>query len=194
MMNIFQDVIDIFGGFGVVDYILYIAVVTLIILIVSLIYVMKNENSLDESENKVVEEVNNDMLEENTLSEDLDLKDLVASIDEKPKNIINMTAYEEEQERKAIISYDELINNANQKTIAYDDEQLIDDVIPVKKIQTADLELPKFKNATVISNLELKQKEPKIEVNSIETTSKLFSYEKEEAFLKALKELNELLN
>lgn len=194
MMNIFQDVIDIFGGFGIIDYILYIAVVTLIILIVSLIYVMKNENSLDESENKAVEEVSNNMLEENTLSEDLDLKDLVASIDEKPKNIINMTAYEEEQERKAIISYDELINNANQKTIAYDDEQLIDDVIPVKKIQTADLELPKFKNATVISNLELKQKEPKIEVNSIETTSKLFSYEKEEAFLKALKELNELLN
>ena len=47
-MNIFQDIIDIFTSFGIVDYILYIAVVTLIILIVSLIYVMKNENESSE--------------------------------------------------------------------------------------------------------------------------------------------------
>ena len=194
MIDILKDVIDIFGGFGIVDYILYIAVVTLIILIVSLIYVMKNENNENELEDKEVEKVSREIVKKNDFDDELDLKNLVETIDEKPKSPVNLTAYEEEQEKKAIISYDELINNADKKEISYDDELLIDDIIPVKKIQTADLELPKFKNTSIISNLDLKQKEPKIEVDSGNTSSKLFSYEKEEAFFKALKELNELLN
>ena len=45
-MDLFNDVINVFASFGLVDYILYIAVVTLIILVVSLIYVMKNEKEM----------------------------------------------------------------------------------------------------------------------------------------------------
>ncbi len=192
MMNIFRDVVDIFTSFGIVDYILYIAVVTLIILIVSLIYVIKNEN--DENEEIESKEVSNEMQDKVPIHEELDLQNIVNTLDESPKPIIDMTAYEEEQEKKAIISYDELLQSANSKPISYDEEKMIDDVIPVKKIQTASLELPKIKNETIIQNLELKPKEPKIEINSENSSSKLFSYEKEEAFLKALKELNELLN
>ena len=189
-MNIFQDIIDIFTSFGIVDYILYIAVVTLIILIVSLIYVMKNEGS----EEVELKDVSDEMQEKMPLNEELDLQNIVNTLDESPKPIIDMTAYEEEQERKAIISYDELLQSANSKTISYDEEKLIDDVIPVKKIQTAPIELPKVKSETIIQNLDLKPKEPKIEIDELRTSSKMFSYEKEEAFLKALKELNELLN
>ena len=192
MMNIFRDVVDIFTSFGIVDYILYIAVVTLIILIVSLIYVIKNEN--DENEEIESKEVSNEMQDKVPIHEELDLQNIVNTLDESPKPIIDMTAYEEEQEKKAIISYDELLQSANSKPISYDEEKMIDDVIPVKKIQTASLELPKIKNETIIQNLELKPKEPNIEINSENSSSKLFSYEKEEAFLKALKELNELLN
>lgn len=192
MMNIFQDIIDIFTSFGIVDYILYIAVVTLIILIVSLIYVMKNEN--ESSEEVELKAVSDEMQEKMPLNEELDLQNIVNTLDESPKPIIDMTAYEEEQERKAIISYDELLQSANSKTISYDEEKLIDDVIPVKKIQTAPIELPKVKSETIIQNLDLKPKEPKIEIDELRTSSKMFSYEKEEAFLKALKELNELLN
>ncbi len=192
MMNIFQDIIDIFTSFGIVDYILYIAVVTLIILIVSLIYVMKNEN--EGSEEVELKDVSDEMQEKMPLNEELDLQNIVNTLDESPKPIIDMTAYEEEQERKAIISYDELLQSANSKTISYDEEKLIDDVIPVKKIQTAPIELPKVKSETIIQNLDLKPKEPKIEIDELRTSSKMFSYEKEEAFLKALKELNELLN
>lgn len=191
-MNIFQDIIDIFTSFGIVDYILYIAVVTLIILIVSLIYVMKNEN--ESSEEVELKDVSDEMQEKMPLNEELDLQNIVNTLDESPKPIIDMTAYEEEQERKAIISYDELLQSANSKTISYDEEKLIDDVIPVKKIQTAPIELPKVKSETIIQNLDLKPKEPKIEIDELRTSSKMFSYEKEEAFLKALKELNELLN
>ena len=192
MMNIFQDIIDIFTSFGIVDYILYIAVVTLIILIVSLIYVMKNEN--EGSEEVELKDVSDEMQEKMPLNEELDLQNIVNTLDESPKPIIDMTAYEEEQEKKAIISYDELLQSANSKPISYDEEKLIDDVIPVKKIQTAPIELPKVKSETIIQNLDLKPKEPKIEIDELRTSSKMFSYEKEEAFLKALKELNELLN
>ena len=192
MMNIFQDIIDIFTSFGIVDYILYIAVVTLIILIVSLIYVMKNEN--EGSEEVELKDVSDEMQEKKPLNEELDLQNIVNTLDESPKPIIDMTAYEEEQERKAIISYDELLQSANSKSISYDEEKLIDDVIPVKKIQTTPIELPKVKSETIIQNLELKPKEPKIEIDEPKSSSKMFSYEKEEAFLKALKELNELLN
>ena len=43
MWDLFQDVLGIFTSFSLVDYDLYIAVVTLIILFVSLIYVIHNE-------------------------------------------------------------------------------------------------------------------------------------------------------
>ena len=191
-MDLFNDVINVFASFGLVDYILYISVVTLIILVVSLIYVMKNEKEM--LEEKSVEEVKEEMNEPTVLNEELNLRDIVSTIDENPKPLIDMTAYEEEQERKAIISYDELLQSANSKSISYDEEKLIDDVIPVKKIQTTPIELPKVKSETIIQNLELKPKEPKIEIDEPRTSSKMFSYEKEEAFLKALKELNELLN
>lgn len=191
-MNILKDIVDIFTSFGVVDYILYIAVVTLIILVVSLIYVMKNEG--EDNEEKSIEEVNEDMQEKMPLNDELDLQNIVNTLDESPKPVVDMTAYEEEQERKAIISYDELLKSANSKAITYDEETLIDDVIPVKKIQAVPIELPKTKNETIIQNLDLQPKEPKIEIDSEHTSSKLFSYEKEEAFLKALQELNELLN
>lgn len=190
MMDLFNDVINVFASFGLVDYILYISVVTLIILVVSLIYVMKNEKEM--LEEKSVEEVKEEMNEPTVLNEELNLRDIVSTIDENPKPLIDMTAYEEEQEQKAIISYDELIRDVNNKSISYDKEELVDDVIPVKRIQM-NMELPKRKE-TIIQDLNLTQKEPKIEIEPIQSTSKLFSYEKEEAFLKALKELNELLN
>ncbi len=190
MTHLVNDIIHVFASFGIVDYILYIAVVTLIILIVSLIYVMKNEH--DSIEEKGVEEVKKEMKEPNLLNEELNLQDIVSTIDENPKPLIDMTAYEEEQEQKAIISYDELIRDVNNKTIQYDKEEMVDNVIPVKRIQM-NMELPKRKE-TILQDLKLTQKEPKIEIEPIQSTSKLFSYEKEEAFLKALKELNELLN
>ena len=74
MMNIFQDIIDIFTSFGIVDYILYIAVVTLIILIVSLIYVMKNEN--EGSEEVELKDVSDEMQEKMPLNEELDLQNI----------------------------------------------------------------------------------------------------------------------
>ena len=195
-MNILEDIWAIISSLSIVDYILYFGIITLICLVISLIYILKTEK---------LEQEDKDMFEEGPLEtskdDEIDLQNIVNIIDENPKPLVDMTAYEEEQEQKAIISYDELIKAAQAGSLSYDNEELVDDVIPVKKIQVSPMELPKLKeNESVISSLELPQKEPKLEVDTVvsptPTTAqvKLFSYEKEEAFLKALQQLSELLN
>lgn len=195
-MNILEDIWAIISSLSIVDYILYFGIITLICLVISLIYILKTEK---------MEQEDKDVFEESPLDtskdEEIDLQNIVNIIDENPKPLVDMTAYEEEQEQKAIISYDELIKAAQAGSLSYDNEELVDDVIPVKKIQVSPMELPKLKeNESVISSLELPQKEPKLEVDTEvsppPTTAqvKLFSYEKEEAFLKALQQLSELLN
>lgn len=192
-MKFFQDLLTLLSGFGLVDYILYFSVLALIILVVSLIYVIKNENR-ESDEVEMKREENLDMFvnsKNDSEDEEIDLQEIMENINEKPEPLVDMTAYENEQEQKAIISYDELVNY-NRNQINYDQEELIDDVIPVKRIQSSTLELPK--KLDEIQTFELPEREPKLEVDSKSVEEKLFSYEKEEAFLKALKELNSLLN
>ncbi len=187
MYNFFTDIWQIISSLSFIDYILYFAVVTLIILIVSLIYVIETEK-LEEKE-ITKEQINEEYTMNKEVNEEIDLQNIVNTIDENPKPLVDMTAYEEEQENKAIISYDELLSEIKQNEINYTKEEMVDDVIPVKKISVNPVEerMP----------LELIAKEPKIEFETTsqeETKGKLFSYEKEEAFLKALQQLNELLN
>ena len=192
-MNILEDIWTIISSLSLVDYILYFGIITLICLVISLIYILKTEKM--EQEDKEMFDGSIDTSKE----EEFDLQNIVNIIDENPKPLVDMTAYEEEQEQKAIISYDELIQAAQTGSLSYDNEELVDDIIPVKKIQVSSMELPKLKeNESVISSFELPHKEPKLEVDTgvVPTTAqvKLFSYEKEEAFLKALQQLSELLN
>lgn len=101
----------------------------------------------------------------------LDLEAITKNIesDYKPINI-ELTSYEKEQENNAIISYEELLSNKNSHRINYDEAFKTDSGISVKKVDLRE----NFEKSTV--------RETKIEVS-------LMSYEKEEAFLKALKQL-----
>ena len=95
--------------------------------------------------------------------------------DYNPGNI-ELTNYEEEQENNAIISYDELIKNKNNFKINYDEDYKYDsDELKVKKINIEEYKMP-----------EQQEKE-------IELKVKLMHYDKEEAFLKALKQLQQNL-
>ena len=95
--------------------------------------------------------------------------------DYKPSNI-DLTSYEEEQEENAIISYDELIKNKNNMTINYDENYSYDHPdLNVKKINIEEFKMPKKKE------------------KEIELKVKLMNYDKEEAFLKALKQLQQNL-
>ena len=88
-----------------------------------------------------------------------------------------MTPYETEQEEKAIISYDELIQKNYPGAISYSDTSSDDDIL-VKKVDLED---------TQRINIEkIKEEKEKVE--------NLLNYEHEEQFLKELKELNNLIN
>lgn len=112
---------------------------------------------------------------EDTVTDNFDIASVANAIDKEYKpEAITLTSYEAEQENNAIISYEELVKNKDKVGIDYDDEYAYElPELNVKKINlTSDI---------------TKIKEPKLEV-------KLMQYDKEEAFLKALKELQENLS
>lgn len=86
--------------------------------------------------------------------------------------VIELTNYEREQEESAVISYEELLKKRTNNRVVYDDSFVNNTTVDVKKIDlSSDLEATQ----SIITPT-------KIEVN-------LFDYEKEEAFLKALRKL-----
>ena len=93
----------------------------------------------------------------------------------KPGNI-ELTDYEKEQEENAIISYEELIKSKDKYTVSYDDEYKAEtDEVCVRKINVDELASNDDKE---VSGLQVK----------------LMSYDKEEAFLIALKQLQQNLS
>lgn len=104
----------------------------------------------------------------------VDLETITQNIerDYKPL-IVKLTSYEQEQEDNAVISYDELVKRKNEE-FNYDSEFKNNTNVDVKKI---DLE----------NEPEVRAKETKVESGEIKAS--LNTYEKEEDFLKALKQL-----
>ena len=113
-----------------------------------------------------INKANNDMLDLEKISKNIETE-------YKPTNI-ELTSYEKEQEDNAIISYDELIKNKD-NGYSYDDSYKSESDINVKRI-----DLDKITN-----QIETPQEHIKV---------RLMSYEKEEAFLNALKQLQKELN
>lgn len=197
-MNLVKDIYSFFNILSFVDIVFLVAIITLLILLVTLVYFIKiNKDVLSEDdffppsnpeikideikvENNPVEEKNLEPVEEivpeynDEEGELLDLESLTKKLKEEGTERITCTEYEKDQEEKAIISYEELLKKKNKYAINYEKEEIMDDLI-VKKVNLNDL---------VNKNQEEK----------IESEIRVISYQKEEAFLNALKELNSLLN
>lgn len=111
--------------------------------------------------------------------ERFDLEAITKNISEnyKPVNV-KLTSYEQEQEENAIISYEELVAQMeNNNKINYDTSYIHhDDDVDVRKID-ADNEI----------------KESDTQVSNNRTGLTCMTYEKEEEFLKALKQLQSTL-
>lgn len=164
MHELISDIIGFLKTLNQIDFLLYIAVLFLVILVVSLIYIVKNgeEEEITESTNE------------------FDIKETVSNLENNNPEIINYTPYEEEQEQKAIISYDELIAQ-NQKK-----ENLTEKIIPHNEISIKKIDLtkePEIPNLPRKVN-EIKEEEP-LNDNS--------NYQKEEIYLKNLKTFLNLL-
>lgn len=141
-----------------VDIVFFLAVLVLIILIISLIYfikINKEENNDETREMQIVKELQENMKNNNAIN-------------------INFTEYEKDQEDKAIISYDELLNKGNHYGLNYETEEVYDDLI-VKKVDLDNI------------GSEIKTTEPNVE-------ARVISFAKEEAFLQALKQLQKELS
>lgn len=153
------NIMSFFKNITFIDYIFFFSVILLIILIVSLIYFIKINEEIIKSDEEILDPDN--------------LKEISNKI-ESEKKPITFTSYEKEQEDKAIISYEELLNNTGEFELNYLDEEVQDD-LTVKKVDLSNI-------ANQNSQIVIEQKEVQ-----------LMSLKKEEEFLKALKELQKSL-
>lgn len=166
MKNVMENLLGFIYSFSMGDYFFFVGTFLLIVLFIYVLYLIK----LSELEEKK-EEISN-----NNISDTFDIEAVTKAIEEdyKPETV-RLTSYEIEQEQSAIISYDELLNNKDKVGINYDDEYTYDiPELSVKKIN-------------LTTDPQKQDESPRLEV-------KLMQYDKEEAFLKALKELQENLS
>lgn len=201
-MSIFKDILIFLKSLSFVDVVFLVAVILLLILIVTLLYFIKiNKDEISEDDlfsqnmknneikeklkekkediiDKIVKENTEEINDEEYNDEEgelLDLESLTKKLKaEQNADQTKIDKYEQEQEEKAIISYDELLKKNNHYAINYEKEEVVDDLI-IKKVNLNDL---------VNKNVE----------ENINNNVRVISYQKEEDFLKALKELNSLLN
>lgn len=102
-----------------VDIIFFFAVLILMILIVTLIYFIKINNETEEK----------DLEETQEMKIAKELRDSMKN----SEPTIKFTDYEKDQEDKAIISYDELLNKGNNYELNYEKEEMNDD-LSVKRL------------------------------------------------------------
>lgn len=161
-MKIFNDIYNFIMALRFVDIVFYFSILILMILIVILSYFIKI--------NKLEEDEKNKLGETQEMKIAKELRDNMKSSDK----MIQFTDYEKDQEDKAIISYDELLNKGNNNyELNYETEEMHDD-LSVKKV---DLDNLVNKSNNTVSNLEVR----------------VISFQKEEAFLEALKRLQKEL-
>lgn len=173
-MQIIDDIMNFLKTLSFVDVVFFFAVLALMLLIIVLIYFIR-ENHVEEEMNFPSQGNNLPPKTDNNNDEIASLKEITEALENAEPSAVNLNKYEEDQEEKAIISYDELLKKKNDFAINYSEEESLDDDLTVKKVDLDNL-----------INKEVRVK-PEIKVSVI-------SYEKEEAFLEALKKLQQTLN
>lgn len=177
-MQIIEDTISFIKTLSFVDVVFFLAVLALMLLIITLIYFIRENKYEEESIPLVSKDLEEPMIklpeendEDRAITSLAEINKVLEDVDDRAVLLNN---YETEQEEKAIISYEELLKRKNDYAINYSEEERLDD-LSVKKV-----DLDNLLNKDI-------HEENKVKVTVI-------SYEKEEAFLKALKALQEKLN
>jgi hypothetical protein len=184
-VHILKNVSDFLSSLTLIDVIFFFSIILLMILVVVLLYFIKanEDDNVDEeginssAELSKIKEENN--IEQSSYVDEGELVDLTSitkALENLDNSKIDLTAFEEEQEKDAIISYDELISKSKTGSINYKNETMMDDL----SVKEVDLD-----NLINEANKE--------EVTTTVKTS-VISYAQEEAFLEALKKLQKQLN
>ena len=184
-LRILKNVSDFLSSLTLIDVIFFFSIILLMVLVVVLLYFIKvNEDVVEEeSKENIISKIESETEEKSDEEESafvdegelVDLTSIKAALENLDNNKVDLTAFEEEQEKDAIISYDELINKSKSGSINYKNETMIDD-LSVKEVDLDNL----------INEVN------KEEVNKTDTH--VISYAQEEAFLEALKKLQQQLN
>ena len=156
------------------DVFVFIIIIFLLIVSMMMVYLVYSQNK------QLTEELmlRDKRAREEKENKELDLRELTKELESAPKEKnIELTDYEAEQEEKAIISYEELLNANQAQNINYSDLDEIDDIV-VKKVDLA--------NTGTVSLNEIKE----ITEEAKEPTS----YAHEEEVLEDLKHLQSILN
>lgn len=162
MTNIISNLKQVLSLLTLTDYVFLGLIIFLIIMLVTILFVYRNS---DETLAWANEKPTNDAA---------DIMEIAAALEKCNEQLnIDLTPYESREEEASIISYDELVNSYQNKSINYIDESNEDLVI--KKIDLENTITAPKKEDSIIKPLTL-------------------SYEKEEALLNALKQLQENLS
>ena len=165
MKEMYENLVGFIYSLSMGDYFFFIGTFLLIVLFVYILYLIKCSDG---------EEVLNAVSDK---KDDFDIEAVTKVIekDYKPETL-RLTSYEEEQENNAVISYEELLKNKDKISVSYDDEYEFEEpTLSVKKF-----DLTNTSETPVIDESKLKVQ--------------LMSYEKEEEFLKVLKDLQSKLS
>lgn len=194
-VNIIKNLSDFLSSLTLIDVIFFFSIILLMVLVTVLLYFIKvNEDVVEVEEEKndntpkteevlnITKEYTDEPKEEVSYYDDeegelIDLKSISEALDNGEKNI-ELTKFEEEQEKDAIISYDELLRKTQNTGINYKNEVMMDDL----SVKEVDLENFINENKEEINNTVTK---PNVQV---------ISYYQEEAFLESLKKLEQQLN
>lgn len=182
-MSIYNSIVRFISSLSTFDIIFFCAIILLIILVIAMLYIVDQNEAAQfqvlerKPESNLEPDINYEKIAEDTssMNDNLDLSEVTKALGEASPINIDMNKYEIEQEEKAIISYEELLENTGSFKMNYEDEQE-QDGISVKKVDLSNI-------ATIDHDLPLDNE--KVQV---------ISYAKEEAFLIALKQLQQQLN
>ncbi len=156
------------------DLFVFIIIIFLLVVSMMMVYLVYSQNKQLTEELMLRDKKNREAKD----NKELDLRELTKELEQAPKEKnIELTNYEAEQEEKAIISYEELINANQNQSINYSDLDEVDNIV-VKKV---DLENTGPINVAEIKKLTEEAKEP-------------ISYEHEEEVLRNLKQLQSIIN
>ena len=165
MKEMYENLVGFIYSLSMGDYFFFIGTFLLIVLFVYILYLIKCSDG-EEALNAVSDK-----------KDDFDIEAVTKAIekDYKPETI-RLTSYEEEQENNAVISYEELLKNKDKISVSYDDEY---------EFEEPTLSVKKFDLTNTSETPVIDESKSKVQ---------LMSYEKEEEFLKALKDLQSNLS
>ena len=182
-IDFIKNVKDFVSSLTIIDITFFFSVVLLMILVVTLLYFIKMNEDTKDNEEIIKENLTKDLnvnKEEFKYSDEeegelFDLESITKALENKEPSNIDLTAFEEEQEKDAIISYDELINKSKSGAINYKSESMLDDLL-VKEVDLNNIVDESAGSSEIVGK------------------TQVISYAQEEAFLEALKKLQQQLN